>query len=141
MSENVLHIGLCLPKSCDNGQVQHLVQKLFDGDFLRREYEIHPKVFEVKALGFRPRFFLKKSFMLLMACVAVAALFGRLAKNLEKVIKVDENNNNIAMGTENEIKLSSTGSFIRCFNSTANKAAIRSRESSPSAVNSISGMR
>lgn len=142
MTEKILHIGLCLPKSCTHDHVKILTQNLFDKSptsFLL-VYEMKPKVLEVKNLKFRPRFLLKKSFLSLVTCFVVATLLSRLASNLERHIKFDENNN-IALGTENEIKLSRVDNFIRCFNYAESKKWILSREPSKMAVNSISGLR
>ena len=138
MVENVLHLGLCLPKSCSNNQVHNLVQAFFNSS--ESQNEVKPKVLEVKHPKFDPRFFFKKTVVALGACVIVAALLKRGAINLEKDIKNDENNN-IALGTENESKLSFQQKIIQCFNYEQNKRSICSRELSISGANSISGMR
>jgi hypothetical protein len=57
---------------------------------------------------------------------------------LAKAKKFDENNN-IALGTENARELSRIEKFIDCFNLAENKKALNSKESSM--IKSISGMR
>jgi hypothetical protein len=142
MQENLLHIGLCLPKSCNNQQTQILVQKLFDKAEAgtNSDHKMKPRVVEVKDLKFNPQLFLKKSFWIFVAFVFVMKFLNLLARKMEKEIKVDENNN-IALGMENEMKLSTWKKIIKCFNFELNKKQIMSKEVSSSAVNSISGLR
>lgn len=140
MLENILHIGLCLPRSCSNDQVHDLIQKLFDSSEPEKVFETIPRVLEVKHPKFNPQFFLKKSVIALGACFIVAAFLSRRAINLEKTMKND-NNNNIALGIERETNLSLSHKIIQCFNYEQNKNTICSRELSKTAVNSISGMR
>lgn len=138
--ENVLHLGLCLPKSCSNNQIHALLQEFFNGTDSRNNLDFNAEVLEVKDLTISTQFYTRTSLWLLVVCVMFVKLLSSLASNLEKVIKLDENNN-IACGTENEVKLTFGKRIIKCFNYEENKKAIRSRESSPEAVNSISGMR
>lgn len=142
MSENILHIGLCLPKSCSNDEIGVLIQKLFDDYEFEtlREYEIKPKVLDVKTLKFSPRFLLKKSVWFFVLLIFLAAQFSKSAKKLERTIKLDENNN-VALGMEHKIELSSLEKMIRCFNYEQNKMSLRPLKASNSSVKSISGLR
>lgn len=139
MTEKTLHLGLCLPKSCSNDQVNRLVQKYFDATEWKQE-RTRPKVLTVKNLKLSPSFFMKKSFVILLTLIAAVTALSKLASSLKKTIKRDDNNN-IALGTENKVKLTFTEELISCFNYERNINLIKSRESSKSAVNSISGMR
>lgn len=140
MLEHVLHLGLCLPSSCNNLEVHSLLQDTFDDMEMRHKLEMQPKVLDVKDLKLNPRFFFRKSVWLLVTFIAAIIFMSYLAANLEKSRKVDENQN-IANGLENKVKLSSLDVAIKCFNYKENKRFICSRESSAAAVNSISGLR
>lgn len=140
MSENILHMGLCLPKSCSNSDIHDLVQTLLDQKRFTFDLGLQPNVLEVKNLKFNPQIFLNRSFLILVACFVLLRFLNQSAAKLEKSIKIDENNN-IALGMENEIQLSFCDKLIKCFNYDFNKRSIRSRDAPKSAVNSISGMR
>lgn len=140
MTEKTLHLGLCLPKSCSSDQVHRLVQKHFDLTEVQHE-RIRPKVLAVKNLKLNPNFFMKKSFVILLALITAVAILSKLASNLQKAIQHDENNNIALAGTENEVKFTFIEELINCFNYERNINLIKARESSKSTVNSISGMR
>lgn len=140
MSENILHLGLCLPKSCSNNQVHDLVQLFLDQQRLELGLGLQTKVLEVKSLKFNPKLFFKTSVLILVAFTAVLTWLNRSASKLEKSVKIDENNN-IAQGTEREIKFSLCNKIIQCFHYDKNKNVIRSRDSPKLSVSSISGMR
>lgn len=140
MSEKILHLGLCLPKSCSNNQVHGLVQLLLNQQRLELGLGLQTKVLEVKNLKFNPKLVFKTSVLALLAFMAILTFLNRSASKLDKTIKLDENNN-IAQGTEKEIKFSLYNKIIKCFNYDKNKNVIRSRDSSKSSVDSISGMR
>lgn len=140
MLEHVLHLGLCVPKSCGNQGIHSLLQDTLDDMEARHDFEMQPNVLEVKDLKLNPRFFFRKSIWLLASFIVAVVFMTRAAVSLEKNIKVDENKN-IANGVENELKLSFFDEVIKCFNYKENKKFICSRETSASAVNSISGLR
>jgi hypothetical protein len=66
-TENLLHIGLCLPKSCTNNEIHNLTQeylnsRTFDAQNL---YEFESDVLLVKDLKLRENFFSKTSVIIL----------------------------------------------------------------------------
>lgn len=67
MLENMLHIGLCLPKSCTNEEIFNLTRKYFNNRLVdvQAMYEIDAKVVQVKDMKLRENFFLKKSVIIL----------------------------------------------------------------------------
>jgi hypothetical protein len=139
MQENLLHLGLCLPKSCNNSQIRFLVQKLFDSSETE-SLKVHARVGEVKEPKFNLRIFQESGFWIFVVFIAATKLLNHSATKLEKEMKVDENNN-IAAGTENRAKLPMRKKLVKCFNLEANKKALTSREISSSTVASISGLR
>lgn len=141
MVENILQIGLCLPKSCTNEDVKNLVQRLFDAPAVSlKSYNLNATVLEVKNLRFHPRFFLKKSVLILAVLVVLITWLTRSATKLENAIKFDTNNN-IALTTETKVELSFLEKVVGCFNYDANKKMILSKEPSKVALKSISGLR
>jgi hypothetical protein len=66
LSENVLHVGLCLPKSCSNNEIFDLAQTYFDNQTNETNiFEMDVKLLQVKDLNLRENFFKKKSVILL----------------------------------------------------------------------------
>lgn len=65
-TENLLHIGVCLPASCSNSELYNLTQDYLNGrSFDQLDiYEFEAEVIEVKDLNLRNNFFLKKSVIL-----------------------------------------------------------------------------
>lgn len=59
----MLHIGLCIPKSCSNYEIGNLTQKYFDMNLLELDniFEMHPKVDLVKDLSVKTNYFQLKS--------------------------------------------------------------------------------
>lgn len=62
-TENLLHIGLCLPASCTNSELHNLTQDYLNERLLDIQdvYEFESEVLEVKDLKLRENFFTKKS--------------------------------------------------------------------------------
>lgn len=140
MKENTLHIGLCLPKSCSNEQIFFLLQKVFAKSEFVAELGENPKVLDVKDLNLNPQFYKNASLWIFFGIFFCISLLNHLARKLEKSVKKDENNN-VALGVENEIKLSLTQKIISCFNQKKNKKYYYSGSQGESTVDSISGLR
>lgn len=142
MSENILQIGLCLPKSCTNGDIKQLAQQFFNGKSqILRPYQLNARVLEVKNLKFSPRFFLNKSFLLLTIASALIIWLTRLAKNLDNTKDTNNNNNNVNDINGIKAELSLRKKIVKCFNYDENKKSILSRDVSKSTLKSISGLR
>lgn len=65
-SENVLHIGLCIPKSCSNSELHNLTQEFMNTRTLDAQnlFEFESDVLLVKDLKLRENFFYKSSIIL-----------------------------------------------------------------------------
>ena len=63
LSENVLHIGLCLPNSCQNSEIHNLTQEYFNSRISDSQeiFDFDGDVVLVKDLKLRNNFFIKKS--------------------------------------------------------------------------------
>jgi Nose resistant-to-fluoxetine protein, N-terminal domain len=66
MTENLLHIGLCLPSSCTNSEIHNLTQEYLNSRELDAQslFEFESDVLLVKDLKLRDNFFLKTSVLL-----------------------------------------------------------------------------
>lgn len=66
LTENLLHIGLCLPKSCSNSEVHNLTQEYLNSRVLDSQslFEFESDVLLVKDLKLRGNFFAKTSIIL-----------------------------------------------------------------------------
>lgn len=140
MTENVLHIGLCLPKSCTNDQVKNLAEIYFSktGTGFQNAYDVEPHILEVKNFKFDTRFFFKKSVILLFAVISFVIFVNHMSKDLPN-LETDGNNNDLTdtcQGTGNLKR-----NVIRSFNFKDNKQLILSSGIDKSAINSIAGLR
>lgn len=65
-TENLLHIGLCLPKSCSNSEVHNLTQEFLNTRMLDTQnlFEFESDVLLVKDLNLRENFFYKPSIII-----------------------------------------------------------------------------
>ena len=63
LSEMLLHIGLCLPKSCTIQEIHNMTQIYFDDRLASAQeiFEFDARIVHVKDLKLRDYFFLKKS--------------------------------------------------------------------------------
>lgn len=139
MNENILHLGLCLPKSCTNGEIEELMQKYFDEkSALLQFYKLDAAVLNVKKQNFNPRFLLKKSILILVVIIAAVIWLTQSAGRLKKLKDLDANNN---VAPENAKKMPLTDEIIGCFSYCDNVKSILSRETSKNSLKSISGLR
>lgn len=126
--ENVLHLGLCLPKSCSNAQIHTLLQEFYIETDSRNNFKLYAEVLDVKDRSISPAFFMKTSVWLLVICI-IFAMISRFAPNQQKDQTGDKLNADLGR------------KIMKCFNYEENKKAIRSREPSADAIKSISGLR
>ncbi|EDW58243.1 nose resistant to fluoxetine protein 6 [Drosophila virilis] len=75
MSEQIIHIGLCLPRACTSGEVKQLAGEYVSrGMFADNDiFDIRPEVLYMKDLQLRDVFYRRSSFRLLVACVLATA--------------------------------------------------------------------
>ncbi|CAO1351424.1 unnamed protein product [Diamesa serratosioi] len=75
LSENVLHIGLCLPNSCRNSEIHNLTQEYFNSRISDSQeiFDFDGDVILVKDLKLRNNFFTKKS--VIIASVVFSLVF------------------------------------------------------------------
>lgn len=76
-TENLLHIGLCLPKSCTNNEIHNLTQEYLNSRShdVQNLFEFESDVLLVKDLKLRENFFSKISVILLcIICVTILSI-------------------------------------------------------------------
>ncbi|XP_065368747.1 nose resistant to fluoxetine protein 6-like [Calliphora vicina] len=143
MSEQIIHIGLCLPSSCASPEIQQLI------------YDIQPEVLYMKDLKISDNFFERESFKLISVFVAFILAMILLASHLkakanEVVTKLDNISpleESDASSSQNiaDINLSNypqLRNFIMCFDVQENCTKIFStKESKPSEIPVINGLR
>ncbi|XP_055537122.1 uncharacterized protein LOC129725377 isoform X2 [Wyeomyia smithii] len=80
--ENILHIGLCVPRSCSNGELFNLTARYFDERIIHSQdiYEFKPDVLQVKDLQLTTNFWVKPSFLVICISFLVTALMVFLAQ-------------------------------------------------------------
>lgn len=72
MSEQIIHIGLCLPTACSSEEIHQLTNSYVDqGMFVENDiYDIRPEVVYIKDLKLKESFYEKRTFKLLLGCLA-----------------------------------------------------------------------
>ncbi|KXJ79811.1 hypothetical protein RP20_CCG027969, partial [Aedes albopictus] len=90
LSENILHIGVCVPQSCSNGELFNLTERYFDERIIQAQdiFEFRPNVLQVKDLQLTENFWSKPSIFIISITVALTAIMVYLAQCREQ--KVNE---------------------------------------------------
>ncbi|XP_055312462.1 O-acyltransferase like protein-like [Sitodiplosis mosellana] len=75
-TNKILHVGLCLPRSCSNGEIANLTQEFFDSSILSAQimHDHQPNVLQVKDLNAKTNLMDKWSFRLIGFCVGFSLL-------------------------------------------------------------------
>ncbi|CAO1315747.1 unnamed protein product [Diamesa hyperborea] len=155
LNENVLNIGLCVPATCSNEEINNFIQSYFDNKLsdLYNNLELQARVLEVKDMKLRDGFFYKKSVLSFFGIILIIYCLTRLASKREYIKKrpkviVDCNNNeesNDVNINETQPKIihqeSISDQIIDCFSYSKNKDQFRSHNFKPSAIPTIDGMR
>ncbi|XP_058463284.1 nose resistant to fluoxetine protein 6-like [Malaya genurostris] len=86
LSENILHIGLCVPQSCSNGELFNLTTRYFDERVINSQdvYEFKPDVLQVKDMKLAENFWTKPSVIVISISLALTALLVYLAQSREQ---------------------------------------------------------
>lgn len=159
MSEQIIHIGLCLPSSCASSEIQQLMSDYVkEGLFVENDiYDIQPEVLYIKDLQISETFFERESFKLISVFLAFILAMILLASHLRvKLVETKKQLDNSAGPLIEETDASSIQyaadinwsnypkfqSFIMCFDIQENCAKVFStKESKPSEIPVINGLR
>ncbi|EDW93434.1 nose resistant to fluoxetine protein 6 [Drosophila yakuba] len=156
MSEQIIHIGLCLPSACSSAEVQSLAQDYVAGGmFTENEiFDIKPEVVYMKDLQLKDEFFERASFRLLVACVLVTGTLMLCAHQLHATNKQpssteDQQDRDLApaesemwRGLNSLLQMEKLQKYVTCWDVPANWAKIFAvRENSPNEIPLMNGLR
>ncbi|KAH8302116.1 hypothetical protein KR044_002885, partial [Drosophila immigrans] len=84
MSEQIIHIGLCLPSACSSTEVKQLAGEYVSrGMFAENDiFDIRPEVVYMKDLQLQDAFYQRSSFRLLVACTLITGALMLCAQQL-----------------------------------------------------------
>uniref|UniRef100_A0A8D8I3H0 Nose resistant to fluoxetine protein 6 n=1 Tax=Culex pipiens TaxID=7175 RepID=A0A8D8I3H0_CULPI len=84
--QNVLHIGVCVPRSCSNGELFNLTERYFDEGIVQAQdiFEFQPNVLQVKDLQLGDHFWFKPSVFIIGLSLATTVLMVFLAQSREQ---------------------------------------------------------
>ncbi|EDV38987.1 uncharacterized protein Dana_GF25080, isoform B [Drosophila ananassae] len=155
MSEQIIHIGLCLPSSCSSEEVKSLAQNYVSaGMFAENEiFDIRPEVVYMKDLQLKEAFFERASFRLVVACLLATGALMLCAQQLTAAKKLaplaDEPDPGLApaeselwRALHSMLQWEKFQKFVPCWDVPANWAKIFSvRENSPNEIPLMNGLR
>ncbi|XP_073848850.1 nose resistant to fluoxetine protein 6-like isoform X2 [Musca autumnalis] len=157
MTEQIIHVGLCLPTSCETEEIQNLMTDYIkEGHYIENDiYDIQPEVMYVKDLKMPSDIFERESFKLLSVCVAFILAMVLLASYLRSRPQTDAKshvNENDATATiaenfdEDDLlslwNFPKVRNFIMCFDVQENLSKMFCmRESKPTEIPVINGLR
>ncbi|XP_030558156.1 nose resistant to fluoxetine protein 6 [Drosophila novamexicana] len=154
MSEQILHIGLCLPSACQSSEMQQLTSDYVAGSFKENDiFELLPEVLYVKNLKLRDSFYDRLSFKLVVGFVLATCAFMLCAQQLSVAKQLPPEGHDDGVGlapVESEIwralhsmlQWRPLQSFVSCYDVVSNwRRIFATRESSPSQIPLLNGLR
>uniref|UniRef100_A0ABK8FMC8 Nose resistant-to-fluoxetine protein N-terminal domain-containing protein n=2 Tax=Anopheles gambiae TaxID=7165 RepID=A0ABK8FMC8_ANOGA len=155
-SENILHIGVCIPRSCTNDELHNLTARYFDENLVLAQdiYEFKPNVLHVKNTTLDRAFWSKPSVFIIGVSLAFTLLMIYLAHSREQRLMEEKNNNHMdgtagaspaAARAEGGSDLADASTFtervIDSFNLRKNLNTIFRTDSGPQSLPVICGMK
>ncbi|XP_017150793.1 nose resistant to fluoxetine protein 6 [Drosophila miranda] len=151
MSEQILHIGLCLPKACDSEEVKQLAREyVTDGSFNKNDiFDMRPEVLYMKDLRLSKRFFQRTSFKLMVASLLVTGALTLCAQQLRVAKRGDEPSPGLApveselwQTLDTMLKWQPLQSFVSCYDVPTNwRKIFATRENSSGEIPIMNGLR
>ncbi|XP_050094113.1 nose resistant to fluoxetine protein 6-like [Anopheles aquasalis] len=128
-SENILHVGLCIPRSCSNDELHNLTARYFDESIVLAQdlYEFKPNVLEVKHTTLDRGFWMKPSVFILGAAIVFTLAMVYLAHVREQ--------------RSEQVNATFLDNVIDSFNLRRNLATIFRTDSAPQSLPVICGMK
>lgn len=136
-TERIVHVGLCLPKSCTSPEVYNMTQSFFDNDHSEdtRMLQLHPEVIRVKDMKISETFFNKLSLKLMVGVLTFTLLMSAAAG----VIYVNTKPDSVPSTSVSNHGISK---FIKCFDISDNwKFLFTTKENQPNSIPVINGLR
>ncbi|KAH8319680.1 hypothetical protein KR074_003519 [Drosophila pseudoananassae] len=151
MSEQVLHIGLCLPSACDSEEVKQIARDYVAGGTFAEDdiFDMRPEVLYMKDLKLSDRFYQRLTFKLVVAALLATGALMVCAQQLRVAKRGDEPDPGLAP-VESEIwqtldtllKWQPLQNFVSCFDVINNWNRISAmRENQPGEIPIMNGLR
>ncbi|XP_050073832.1 nose resistant to fluoxetine protein 6-like [Anopheles maculipalpis] len=153
-SENILHIGVCIPRSCTNDELHNLTARYFDENLVLAQdiYEFKPNVLHVKNTTLDRAFWLKPSIFIIGLSLAFTLLMVYMAHSREQRLLEEKNNNHPSGSTTAPATAASTNGdlaeettfldrVIDSFNVRKNLNTIFRTDTGPQSLPVICGMK
>ncbi|XP_033155765.1 nose resistant to fluoxetine protein 6 [Drosophila mauritiana] len=151
MSEQVLHIGLCLPSSCSSEEVKQLARYYVAGDSFAEDdmFDIKPEVLYMKDLQLSERFYQRLTFRLVVAAILVTGALMLCAQQVRVAKRADGPDPGLApveselwQALDTLLKWQPFQSFVSCFDVANNWRKISAmRENQPGEIPIMNGLR
>ncbi|XP_053664440.1 nose resistant to fluoxetine protein 6 [Anopheles marshallii] len=149
-SENILHIGVCIPRSCTNDELHNLTARYFDENLVLAQdiYEFKPNVLHVKSTTLDRAFWSKPSVFIIGLSLTFTLLMVYLAHSREQRLMEEKNNNHtsgVTTASEASGELAEDSTFldrmIDSFNLRKNLNTIFRTDTGPQSLPVICGMK
>ncbi|KAI8040087.1 hypothetical protein M5D96_007515 [Drosophila gunungcola] len=151
MSEQVLHIGLCLPSACASEEVKQLARDYVAGGSFAEDdiFDMQPEVLYMKDLKLSERFYQRLTFRLVVATVLVTGALMLCAQQLRVAKRGDEVDSGLApveseiwQAMDSILKWQPLQNFVSCFDVAHNWRKISAtRANQPGEIPIMNGLR
>ncbi|KAH8401428.1 hypothetical protein KR009_005366 [Drosophila setifemur] len=151
MSEQVLHIGLCLPSACGSEEVKQLTRDYVAGGTFAEDdiFDMRPEVLYMKDLKLSEGFFQRPTFKLVVASLLVTGALMLCAQQLRVAKRGDEPDPGLApveselwQAMDSLLKWQPLQNVVSCFDVANNWGRISAmRENRPGEIPIMNGLR
>uniref|UniRef100_A0A1A9WWG1 Nose resistant-to-fluoxetine protein N-terminal domain-containing protein n=1 Tax=Glossina brevipalpis TaxID=37001 RepID=A0A1A9WWG1_9MUSC len=145
MSEQIVHIGLCLPSSCVNTEIEQLMNMYVQqGLFLENDiYDLKPEVVYMKDLKINETFYQRMSFKIFSACLVFTLSMMLMASFIRKkryAKQTDDKTTCESVIVLNGFPLSFQ-QYVLCFDIQENWSKLFANKSNNNSIAVIDGLR
>ncbi|XP_030372650.1 nose resistant to fluoxetine protein 6 [Scaptodrosophila lebanonensis] len=152
MSEQIIHIGLCLPSACASGEIKQVAREyVAHGMFTENDiFDIRPEVVYMKDLQLRDSFYQRPSFRLVVGCLLTTCALMLCAQQLAGAKKLSTGDAADLVTTESEmwralhslLQWRRLKAFVGCYDVPTNWAKIFAiRENNSTEIPLMNGLR
>ncbi|KAH8300672.1 hypothetical protein KR018_006211 [Drosophila ironensis] len=151
MSEQVLHIGLCLPSACGSEEVKQLARDYVGGGTFTEDdiFDMQPEVLYMKDLKLSDRFYQRLTFKLVVAAILITGALMICAQQLRVAKQGDEPDPGLApveselwQALDSLLKWRPLHGFVSCFDVVDNwQRMSATRANRPGEIPIMNGLR
>lgn len=130
--QGILHMGICIPKSCTNDEIKNLTQQIFNQKNLHFQsfYEMTPQVMEIKDLKLKDEFYQSSAIKIFGIVTTVTILLGFINFLIDR----DPEN-------ESQLSMSTFERCIKCFSVKDNLIWLFNTDTTAASIPVINGIR